>query len=263
MPNVVPTVGRVPGPIQSIERAAAVLQLLSTAPRPLALAELTLALGLPKGTVHGIVRTLCGVGFVDQDGRTGRYRIGEGLTMLGRGGIDPNELRARSMNWADTLAARTGLEVQIAMPIDGMAEVVHHVFRPDDSHQRLRVGERQPLHATALGHVLLACVASAPPARSLTLTRYTSATLTRHEELAERISRVRVHGSATENGEHRPGIAALAAPIRHHAGLGVAALAVVGPQERVVDAAGRPRRRLLEQTMEAASAIITGLEDTP
>ncbi|GAB2871338.1 IclR family transcriptional regulator [Nocardioides pacificus] len=250
------------GPIQSIERAAAVLQLLGAAHTPLALSELTDALGLPKPTVHGIVRTLCDVGFVDQDTRTGRYRLGAGLARLGQGAIDANELRSRSMNWADTLAARTGLEVQIAMPVEGTAEIVHHVFRPDDSHQRLRVGERHPLHATALGHVLLACVASAPALRSLTLTRYTSSTVTEHDQLAERVSRVRLHGSATENGEHRPGVAAFAAPIRHRAGLGVAALAVVGPAERVLDSSGRPLRRVLEQTTEAAAAIIARLEET-
>ena len=44
--------------------------------------------------------------------------------------------------------------------------------------------------------------------------------------------------------------------------LGVAALAVVGPAERVLDSSGRPLRRVLEQTTEAAAAIIAGLEET-
>ena len=46
-----------PGRIQSIERAAAILRLLSGRTRRLAVAELAGELGLPKGTVYGILRT--------------------------------------------------------------------------------------------------------------------------------------------------------------------------------------------------------------
>ena len=54
-------------PIQSIERAAAILRLLSGRTRRLNLSELAGELGLPKGTVYGILRTLGSVGFVEQD----------------------------------------------------------------------------------------------------------------------------------------------------------------------------------------------------
>ena len=47
-----------PGSIQSIERAAAVLRLLGGAGRPLALAEVAAPLDLPRPTAHGILRTL-------------------------------------------------------------------------------------------------------------------------------------------------------------------------------------------------------------
>lgn len=252
-----------PGSIQSIERAAAVLHLLGTAPGPLSLAEVTGALGLAKPTVHGIIRTLCTVGFVDQDAGTGRYLLGDGLTSLNRGGLDRHELRSRAMNWGDRLAARTGLEVQLGMPVDGAVEIVHHVFRPDDSSQRLRTGERQPLHATALGLVLLAHVASAPALQSLTLQAYTSATLTDPRLLADRVATTRVAGHAIEAGEHHPDVAAVAAPVRHRGGLGVAALAVVGPRERVLSGTGRPLRGLIEQTLEAAHAISVRLDEDP
>ena len=62
-----------PGPIQSIERAAAVLRLLARGSGPMAVGEIAAALDLAKPTAHGILRTLLGVGFVDQDPATGRY----------------------------------------------------------------------------------------------------------------------------------------------------------------------------------------------
>src|SRR4051794_5885849 len=60
-------VGTVPGSIQSIERAAAILRTLATGSGPLRLAEISTSLHLSKGTAHGILRTLAEVGFVDQD----------------------------------------------------------------------------------------------------------------------------------------------------------------------------------------------------
>ena len=47
-----------PGHIQSIERAAAILRLLSGRTRRLGVVDLAGELELPKGTVHGLLRTL-------------------------------------------------------------------------------------------------------------------------------------------------------------------------------------------------------------
>ena len=44
---------------------------------------------------------------------------------------------------------------------DQEAEVVHHVFRPDDTPQTLRIGRLLPLHATALGKLLAGVFAAA------------------------------------------------------------------------------------------------------
>ena len=61
---------------------------------------------LPKGTVHGILRTLAAVGFVEQDEETGKYQLGAALLHMGSQYLDGNELRTRALNWSDSLAAR-------------------------------------------------------------------------------------------------------------------------------------------------------------
>ncbi|MEU8146655.1 IclR family transcriptional regulator [Nonomuraea sp. NPDC048901] len=142
--------------IQSVERAAGILRLLASGPRELGVAELARAMGLPKGTLHGILRTLVHVGFVEQDEATGRYRLGGTLLHLGSSYLDVNVLRTRSLNWADALAGRSRESVWIGTAHEGGVLVVHHVFRPDDSMQVLQVGTLLPAHATALGKVLLA-----------------------------------------------------------------------------------------------------------
>ena len=91
---------------------------------------------------------------------------------------DRHDLRSRAMNWADSLAGSAGQEVLLGMPAGAVVELVHHVFRPDGSPQRLRTGEQLPLHATAVGKCLLAFAPIAVPRpHELDLQRYTGRTV--------------------------------------------------------------------------------------
>lgn len=245
-------------PIQSIERAAAVLRLLGGAGRPLGLGELAAALDLPRPTAHGIVRTLCDEDLVGQDPLTGRYRLGDGLTRLGSA-WDRHDLRSRAMNWADALAATTGCAVFVGVPEGHGVGVVHHVFRPDGTPQRLRTNTVQPLHATAWGLCLLAFapVAARPPAE---LERYTRRTVTTAAGLAGVLSETRRRGWAADEGGHEPGIGGVAVPVRSGGGLTVAALGLGAPLEELFSADGRARPDPLVALTSAAAEIAASLE---
>ena len=73
-----------PGTIQSVERAAAILRLLAGGSRRLRLGDLAQTLGLAKPTAHGLLRTLQQEGFVEQDPATGEYQLGAELLQIGR-----------------------------------------------------------------------------------------------------------------------------------------------------------------------------------
>ncbi|GLY13754.1 IclR family transcriptional regulator [Kineosporia rhizophila] len=245
-----------PGSIQSIERAAAILKLLAAAPAPLRLSEISSAVQLSRGTAHGILRTLGDVGFVEQDRITGRYLIGDGLFALGGRPVDPNELRARSMNWADPLAARSGEAVRVVVPEGADARVVHYVFRPDHSSQKADVGALLPGHATALGKVLLAFHPTA--AQTLTddaLTPYTSRTIATRARLAAELTQIRRQGWAVSAGEYAMDTAGLAAPLTGVGGLVVGAIGIHGALDRLCDSAGAPRPRLLALVQECSRAV--------
>ena len=106
--------------------------------------------------MHGILRTLRDVGFVEQDPESGKYQLGAALLHMGSSYLDGNELRTRALNWSDSLASRSRESVRIGTLHEGRVLVVHHVFRPDDSRQALEVGALLPAHATAIGKALLA-----------------------------------------------------------------------------------------------------------
>ncbi|MCW2864310.1 MAG: IclR family transcriptional regulator [Actinoallomurus sp.] len=245
----------VPGPVQSIERAAAILRLLARGSGRLGVSEIAGSLGLARGTAHGILRTLHGVGFVEQDGETGKYRLGAALLHLGTSYLDVNELRSRAINWADALAARSGEAVRIGTPLDGKVLVVHHVFRPDDTLQTLDVGALLPAHATALGKVLLAYDAGAAAALTGQLEPFTRRTKTVPRDLAKALAEVRDMGWAAEMEEMTVGEAGVAAPIRGQGGLVVGAMGVSGAVERICGPGGRPNPTLVTYVRDAARAV--------
>jgi DNA-binding IclR family transcriptional regulator len=245
-----------PGPIQSIERAAAILGLLADGSRRLGVSEIADSLGLARGTAHGILRTLQGVGFVEQDDATGKYQLGARLLHLGTSYLDVNELRSRAINWADALAARSGEAVRLGTLLEGKVLVVHHVFRPDDTLQTLDVGALLPLHASALGKVLLAY--NPNPAAALSqdlLEPYTRRTITSGRALARALAEVREAGWAAEVEEMTVGEASVALPIRGQGGLVVGAIGISGGVERVCDGKGQPKSTLVTYVRDAARAV--------
>src|SRR5712664_2745650 len=220
--------------IQSIDRATAILKALASGPRRLGVSELADRLGLARPTVHGLLQTLQSHGFVEQDRHSDKYQLGPGLLQLGYSYLDLNELRARSIAYADRLAARSGAAVRVGVMHGSSVVVVHHVFRPDTTFGVLEVGLQLPLHASSLGKAILAF----SPAQVVDdllaepLARLTKQTL---DEVALRseLAAIRDQGVATERDEAVLGESSAAAPIFDHAGTAVGAIGVVDATERI------------------------------
>jgi DNA-binding IclR family transcriptional regulator len=253
----------VSGPIQSIERAAAILRLLSGRSRRLGVVELAGQLGLPKGTVHGILRTLQSVGFVEQEPESGKYQLGAALLHIGSSYLDANELRTRALNWADSLATQSGESVRIGTQHETQVLIVHHVFRPDDSRQALEVGSLVPAHASALGKALLAHhrylladLGDDP------LPSYTPGTITAMDQLKRELDRVSARGWASEVGELFPGVASIAAPIEDRRGVIAGAISVSGAIERLCNE-DTPRGELVGYVLQSARTISRELGAIP
>ena len=251
------------GTIQSIERAAAILRLLSGRNRRLGVVQLAGELDLPKTTVHGILRTLASVGFVEQDPESGKYQLGAALLHMGSSYLDGNELRTRALNWSDSLAARSGESVRIGTLHESQVLVVHHVFRPDDSRQALEVGTLQPAHATAMGKVLLSAHRyAATEIVAEGLPQFTPATITDRKLLLAELDVVLERGWAAEAEELVAGEVSLAAPIHDRRGVTVGAIGISGPIERLSDN-GTPRMELVSFVREAARSVSRDLGAIP
>jgi DNA-binding IclR family transcriptional regulator len=241
------------------------LRLLADENEPVALAQIAGALGLAKGTAHGLLRTLQDVGFVEQTYPTGPYRMTPDIFRLGWARLDANELRSKALNWTDALAARTGESAKVAAFAEGRAVVAHHVFRADRSDQIFRAersdqvlltGTVVPLHASALGKVLLAFDPGA--ARSLVgkdLPKYTFRTITERIPQQRDLAAIRDQGWAVAVEESAPGVSAIAAPIRDGGGYVVASVGIEGDTQRICDERSKPRPALVSHVIRAGRSI--------
>ena len=240
--------------IQSVDRAARILEALGSGPRRLGVSELADRLGLTRPTVHGLLQTLQAHGFVEQDRDSDKYQLGAGLLQLGNSYLDLNELRGRSIVHAERLAERADAAVRVGVMHGATVIVVHHVFRPNTALQIPEVGAQLPAHATALGKAMLAFAPSELIEDFTTkpLPRLTSKTMAVKALLAQ-LDTVRERGVATERDEAVIGEASVAAPIFDHSGHAVGAIGVVGDTDRIA-----PRgfaRGLSAAAAEAARGI--------
>ncbi|MFC8132054.1 IclR family transcriptional regulator [Streptomyces sp. NPDC057302] len=241
--------------IQSLERAAAMLRLLAGGERRLGLSEIASALGLAKGTAHGILRTLQAEGFVEQDSASGRYQLGAELLRLGNSYLDVHELRARALVWTDDLARSSGESVYLGVLHQQGVLIVHHVFRPDDSRQVLEVGAMHPLHSTALGKVLAAYdpVAHSEAAEA-DWPVLTTRTVVDPEAFEGVLDITRARGYASDVEETWEGIASVAAPIHDRRRMPVGAVGITGAVERV-QKDGELRPDLIAAVRDCARAV--------
>lgn len=244
------------------------LRLLAVEAEPVALGQIAAALGLAKGTAHGLLRTLQEAGFVQQEPGTGRYLVGPDLLQLGQVPMNLDELRSASLNWVDTLAARTGEAARIAAWRDGEVVVAHHVLRPEPDSGRGAVGRAAlpppgaslPLHASAHGKVLLAFDPGA--ARSIVgreLEALTFRTLTDRAVLQRHLADVRDRGWAAAVEEDEPGRAGIAAPVRDRGGYVVAAVGLDGTADALCDARLHPRADLAAEVVAVARSVSRAL----
>ena len=114
-----------------------------------------------------------------------------------------------------------------------------------------------PAHCTALGKVLLAHMTPAERRQLLAahpLERRTPKTITSLRRLEVEVTAVMKRGYAVDNEELNTGVMCVAAPIRDHAGVVVAAISLSLLKARVTEA----RLEKIAQEVIRTAAIISG-----
>ncbi|MGH8019402.1 MAG: IclR family transcriptional regulator [Opitutaceae bacterium] len=137
-----------------IERAFAVVEVMSRLGRPVSLAEIASESRLPKPTVYRILQSLRTLGYVKQTGERGSYMLTERLISLGRNDRYV-EARRKALPLMQRLRKRFNETVNLAF-LEGLFVNYVHVLETDQPLRWIvKPGARDPFHTTALGRAIV------------------------------------------------------------------------------------------------------------
>ena len=242
---------RVKAPVNAAGRLLAVLDAFGPDSLALSLTGIARRSGLSLSTAHRLVHELAEWGALERDA-SGRYTIGVRLLELAALAPRGLALREAAFPALDDLHHRTRGNVHLGV-LDGTKVVYVEAIRAcATSPTKGRAGDRQPVHASGIGLVLLAHADRAFQERVLSgpLEKLTPLTVTDPAELRRRLAQVRRSGYAVATGQITLPDVVVAVPVRDPCGTVVAAVSVV------VEAA-RARPRVLASLLAGASAEIT------
>ena len=240
--------------VQSVERIFQLIEHLAAHPTGVSLQRLAEETGLAKSTVHRLLASLVGLGYVVQDEENGHYRLTLKMFELSSGIVDSMDIMGVAKAHLERLSQRTGEAVHLVIR-DGRDIV--YIYKTESGPMRMssRVGLRSPLYCTGVGKCILA---NLPPEavrgiwdRSV-ITAFTPNTITDFDRLTAELSKIKAQGYALDNEEHEPGVFCIAAPIFDYSAHPVAAISVSAPASRM-----EPERiqEIAAQVVSSAGAI--------
>jgi len=217
-----------------LERALDILEFLAQAGSPRTLAEVIDAVDGPKATVHRLLASLRGRGYVTQDPLTSRYSAGVRCFELGSMWAQSLDMRAVAAPHLAALNEETGETVHLAVYDHGDVVYVDKLESRQPVVAKSYVGRRCPASCVATGRALLAFQDRAEIDDVLAgpLPTYTPDSVTDPDALAALLDRVRREGYGVNHGSYREGVGGVAAPIRDHTGRVIASVGVCLPEHR-------------------------------
>jgi DNA-binding IclR family transcriptional regulator len=234
--------------------AMRILEVFYEADTDLTLHEISEKAKVGKTSAFRILFTLDGVGYVEKDPASGKYRLGLGIIEAARKALAGRDLvqvaRPHLKKLRDEFDETTNLA---ALRDDKIVYLEifesRHSFRMTDT-----VGSRVPWHSTALGKSIAAfldqeklkAVLKQSPKK-----RFTPHTITGVREYGKVLAKVREQGYSLDNEESELGATCVASPIFSSESVVIGALSVSGPTPRIRD----KQNKITAALKEAAAAI--------
>lgn len=227
------------------------------------LSEVAAQAGLPAATARRCLNTLEELGYVARRGR--QFLLRPSVLEIGAAYLDSMEIRALTRTKLEELAlASRGSAAMAVLSGNGVVFVARASVRTEPLRLEAQVGTRLPVHATAMGKVLLAGL---PPEQQAAyfehnvLQGFTHYTVTDRELLRRQIDAVAAQGYATAERELADDVASIAVPVCDPSGRVVACINTTvhsreATSEQLVD-------RFLPGLRAAAAAISAEVARVP
>ncbi len=220
----------------ALGKGVTVLSAILNAPKPPSLSELADATDLPRPTVFRVIKQLEDTLLVTRTLGGDKYVVGPNLMALATDAMSSFARIAPVRAILNALVAEIGETCNLGvLDRDGVI-YVERVECAWPLRLQIGVGTRVPLHATAIGKLLLAHLPARTRKRILTagpLQRFTENTLTERSALEAHFKQIRRLGYSCNDQENTAGLVGIAVPVFDSKGRVFAGLSVHAPVARM------------------------------
>lgn len=244
--------------MQSVLNALRVLEEVA-ARQPVGVADLARALDLPKSSAQRALRTLDTAGWIrPAGGEVTRWVLTTKALQVGRRATGELSLRDVAVPLMEELRRRTDETVHLTVPDGDKVVLIERLETSKAVRIILALGIHLPIHASANGKAVLAASAPEVIERQLApaLEEFTEATVTDRDVLRAELARIRERGYATNSGEWRSDVSAVAAPVLNESGTPVASISVNMPTSRMTPESTAAHGALVSETARQVGAAL-------
>jgi IclR family transcriptional regulator, acetate operon repressor len=227
--------------------------------QPAGVAQLARVTGIPKSSVQRALRTLQTAGWIRPagDGVT-RWVVTTKALQVGRHAAGDLSLRDVALPVMEDLRRQTDETIHLAIPDGDEVVLIERLETTKPVRIVLPLGMRLSLHASAQGKAVLAADSGTLLKRLLAggLPEYTDTTITDPAALLAELREIRTRGYATNGGEWRSDVSAVAAAVMSDTGQPVASISISVPTSRMTDASRSAYGALAREAAATVSAAL-------
>lgn len=242
--------------VQSVIRSTMILELLSQKGE-LGISEIGVSLDLERTTVSRMVGTLRHLGYVKQNPDNHKYSVTLKLFEMGMSEIDRLGIIKIARPYLEELSRNVAETVNLGILSGSYVLYIDTVQSPNPIKADWGTGRKMPLHASALGKVLLAFQKDEVQQniiQGLPFLKLTSRTITSAEALKKDLAIIRERGYALDDEETLAGLACFAAPILGFRGEAMASVSLTFPKYRYRDGSEK-KENMLSQLLTVSSTL--------
>jgi len=244
---------------QTAWRAVSILEHLAANDGHMSLTELSSALGSSKSSLFPILRTLEEAGYVRSVPRGG-YDLTSKVLALSQSMASRRRLVSLFDEVSRSAVARAAEAMQLAvLDHDVVVCIASRANSEDLVHLSVEIGQRLPVHATALGKALLSGLTDEVIHERIggrPLSAVTSKTIVSFDQLLAEVERTRATGFAEDWQELSEGSASIASPVREASGTVAASVGFIVPTFRAnPDAWARLKKYVLGAAAELSAQL--------
>jgi DNA-binding IclR family transcriptional regulator len=225
--------------LTSIKKGTALIEAFVGSQREWSILELCQVTGMPQPTIHHFLASFKAAGWVTQDSRTKRYRLGAKLWEIGCAAVDFSRIAESSRPLLHRFVEECGETVHLGMIAPENPLTVIYIDRVDSS-EPVRIvtelGSKAPSYSSAMGKTI---ISHNPQFESVVLqsplTPVTEQTIIDPEQLADDFKATRHRGYSIARGEFMGEMVGIAAPIRDRFDVVTLGIGIWSPAMRMSD----------------------------